>query len=121
MTAGTGRRVLVQYLALALVWGASFLFIKVGLEGLSPAQVVLGRVAAGATALGLVALVRRRPLPRDRGVWGHLLVVALLLCVVPFLPEGREGFSIDYPDDFEQAERLAAADPSLLPRVEVTA
>jgi drug/metabolite transporter (DMT)-like permease len=85
MTVSPGRPVLVQYLALALVWGASFLFIKVGLEGLAPAQVVLGRLAAGATALVVVTLVGRRPLPRDPGVWGHLLLVALLLCVVPFL------------------------------------
>lgn len=40
--------------------------------------------------------------------------------VVPFFCEGAEGLSIDYPDEFAEAERLAAADPSLLPRVEVT-
>jgi drug/metabolite transporter (DMT)-like permease len=84
-TSDLGRPVLAQYLALALVWGASFLFIKVGLEGLSPGQVVLGRLAAGASALVLVSLLTRLPLPRDLAVWGHLLVVALLLCVVPFL------------------------------------
>lgn len=39
--------------------------------------------------------------------------------VVPFFCEGAEGFSIDYPDDWEAAERLAAADPALLPPVEV--
>jgi drug/metabolite transporter (DMT)-like permease len=80
-----GRGVLVQYLALALVWGASFLFIKVGLEGLSPPQVVLGRLAGGAAALAAVSLATRRGLPGDLAVWGHLLVVALLLCVIPFL------------------------------------
>jgi CMP-N,N'-diacetyllegionaminic acid synthase len=41
--------------------------------------------------------------------------------VVPFFCEGVEGLSIDYPDDLERAEALAAADPSLLPRVEVPA
>jgi drug/metabolite transporter (DMT)-like permease len=85
MPTSPGRRILAQYLALALVWGASFLFIKVGLEGLSPTQVVLGRLTAGASALVLVTLLTRRPLPRDPVVWAHLLVVALLLCVVPFL------------------------------------
>jgi CMP-N-acetylneuraminic acid synthetase len=39
--------------------------------------------------------------------------------VVPFLTEGAEGFSIDYPDDWAEAERLAAEDPGLLPPVEV--
>jgi CMP-N,N'-diacetyllegionaminic acid synthase len=41
--------------------------------------------------------------------------------VVPFVTEGVEGLSIDYPDELAAAERLAAEDPSLLPRVEVTA
>ncbi len=41
--------------------------------------------------------------------------------VVPFLPQGAEGFSIDYPDDWEAAERMAAEDPSLLSAVEVRA
>jgi len=77
--------VLVQYLLLAATWGASFLFIKVGLEGLSPGQVVLGRLTAGAIALALISLVTRQRLPREAAVWAHLAVVAVMLCVVPFL------------------------------------
>ena len=77
--------VLGQFIALALAWGASFLFIKIGLEGLSPAQVVLGRLLAGAAALLLVSAVTRTRLPRSGVVWAHLTVVALLLCVAPFL------------------------------------
>jgi CMP-N,N'-diacetyllegionaminic acid synthase len=37
--------------------------------------------------------------------------------VVPFFPEREEGISIDYPDDLERAERLAAERPELLPAV----
>ena len=77
--------VMGQFVMLALAWGASFLFIKVGLEGLSPPQVVLGRLLAGAGALAVVSLVGRRPLPRELAVWGHLAVVSVLLCVMPFL------------------------------------
>lgn len=79
------RRVLAQYLALALVWGSSFLFIEVGLEGLSPTQVVLGRLVAGAGALLVVSAATRQRLPRDPALWGWLALVSLLLCVVPFL------------------------------------
>lgn len=39
--------------------------------------------------------------------------------VVPFLTEDAEGFSIDYPDDWAQAERMAAEDPGLLPPCDV--
>lgn len=38
--------------------------------------------------------------------------------VVPFFCEGVEGFSIDYPDELAEAERLAADDPSLLPPID---
>ena len=77
--------VLAQYLALALTWGSSFLFIKISLEGLSPAQVVLARMTLGTLALAAVLLISRKALPRDPAVWGHLAGVGLLLCVIPFL------------------------------------
>ncbi len=80
-----GRSVTVQFIALAAVWGCSFLFIKIGLEGLSPGQVVLGRVASGALALLVVSAITRQRFPRDLAVWAHLAVVAVLLCVAPFL------------------------------------
>ncbi len=53
----------VQFGLLARAWGASFLFSKVGLEGLSPGQVVLARLWCGALALGVVCTVGRYPLP----------------------------------------------------------
>jgi CMP-N,N'-diacetyllegionaminic acid synthase len=37
--------------------------------------------------------------------------------VVPFFTEGAEGFSIDYPEDVERAERLLAAGEARLPEV----
>src|SRR3954468_1161386 len=73
-----------MFAALAATWGASFLFIKVGLEGLTPGQVVWGRLVLGALALLVISAATRTRLPRDPRVWGHLLVVALLLCVLPF-------------------------------------
>jgi drug/metabolite transporter (DMT)-like permease len=83
-TTPTSRWLPVQFVALSLAWGSSFLFIKVGLDGLSPLQVVTGRMVLGALALGLVLLVGRTPLPRGRRAWGHIGVVSLLLCVIPF-------------------------------------
>jgi drug/metabolite transporter (DMT)-like permease len=81
---GPDRLVLAQFGFLATVWGASFLFIKVGLRGLSATQVASGRVWLGFAALVAIAAVRRRPLPREPVLYAHLLVVGLLLCVVPF-------------------------------------
>jgi drug/metabolite transporter (DMT)-like permease len=82
---GSAAPVAAQYGALAITWGASFLFIKVGLEGLSPSQVVLARLVTGAATLAAASAVKRSRLPRDPAIWGHLAVTAILLCDAPFL------------------------------------
>ncbi|HWM40324.1 MAG TPA: DMT family transporter [Streptomyces sp.] len=76
--------VVAQFGLLALAWGSSFLFIKICLDGLSPVQVVVGRMVFGAVLLGAIMLVTRRRIPRDPSLWGHLTVVSQLLCVLPF-------------------------------------
>ena len=45
------RRHLIMLLALAAIWGSSFMFIKVAVEELTPGVVVFGRVLVGALAL----------------------------------------------------------------------
>ena len=86
----------VQFLAMGLVWGASFLFMKVALDGVSFGQVAWSRTLLGALALGTIVLVTRprvpradgtpgTVLPRERVVWLHFLVVSLTTCVIPYL------------------------------------
>ncbi|MFJ8013539.1 DMT family transporter [Streptomyces sp. NPDC096339] len=74
----------VRFAILSVIWGFSFLLIKVGTEAYAPFQVALGRVLFGALALLAVLLVRREPLPRGLRTWGHLSVAALLLNTAPF-------------------------------------
>ncbi|MFE7662820.1 DMT family transporter [Streptomyces celluloflavus] len=74
----------LRFAVLCLVWGFSFLFIKVGNRGFAPLQVTLGRVGFGALVLVVMLLVTRERLPRSARVWGHLAVAALLLNVLPF-------------------------------------
>jgi drug/metabolite transporter (DMT)-like permease len=69
---------------LALLWGSSFLFIKVGVEGVSPVQLVLARLTLGALVLLAFVAVRREPMPRDAGMWRHLAVAALVANIVPY-------------------------------------
>jgi drug/metabolite transporter (DMT)-like permease len=69
---------------LALLWGSSFLFIRVGVEGVNPVQLVLARLGLGALVLLAVVAVRHEPLPRDARLWGHLAVAALVANVVPY-------------------------------------
>lgn len=74
----------LRFVVLSVIWGASFLFIKVAVEALAPMQVTFGRCLAGAVAIGAVLAVRREPLPRDVRTWAHLTVAAVLSNVVPF-------------------------------------
>ncbi|MGW4702734.1 DMT family transporter [Streptomyces sp. NPDC004285] len=70
--------------ALALIWGFSFLFIKVGTEGFAPFQVTFGRLLFGTAVLAVAIVVKRDRLPRGARVWGHLTVAAFLLNALPF-------------------------------------
>jgi drug/metabolite transporter (DMT)-like permease len=71
-------------MALAAIWGSSFLFIKVGVTELHPLFVAFGRVLGGAIALVVVLLLTRDRLPRDLRFWGHNVVVAVLGVALPF-------------------------------------
>ena len=71
------------YIALGIVWGCSFIFIKLGLEFLTPFGVAFGRCALGALALLIYAKVKGISLPKDPKVQFHLWVVAMLLNVIP--------------------------------------
>lgn len=71
------------YIALGIVWGCSFIFIKLGLEFLTPFGVAFGRCVLGAAALLLLVKVKKIALPRDRQIWFHIWVVSLLLNVLP--------------------------------------
>jgi drug/metabolite transporter (DMT)-like permease len=71
------------YIALGIVWGCSFIFIKLGLEFLTPLGVAFGRCALGALALLIYLKIKGLSLVRDRKMIGHLWVVALLLNVIP--------------------------------------
>lgn len=52
----------VAFVALALIWGVSFLFIKLGVQDMSPTALVLVRALSGAVALAGIMLVTRRRL-----------------------------------------------------------
>ncbi|MFJ4273395.1 DMT family transporter [Streptomyces coelicoflavus] len=81
------RRVLdwrLRFGALSLVWGFSFLFMKVGTESFAPFQVTLGRLAFGAAVVAAAMAVKRERLPRGAWTWVHLTVAGFLLNALPF-------------------------------------
>jgi len=74
---------LPAYLALGLVWGCSFIFIKLGLEFLTPFGVAFVRCALGAITLLIVVKLMKINLPKEKSTWYKLWVVAMLLNVAP--------------------------------------
>lgn len=70
---------------LALVWGSSFLWIKLGISGFSPIEVTLGRLALGTALLFPVVALRREVVPRSWRVWRHIIVAALFGNAAPYL------------------------------------
>jgi drug/metabolite transporter (DMT)-like permease len=77
------RRDLALLLALAAIWGASFLFIKLGVEEVEPAVVVLGRIAVGFGVL--VPFVLARGVRLDmRAMWIPFVVLGTLNNAVPY-------------------------------------
>ena len=76
---------LLQFLGMGLIWGASFLFMKVALTGVVFGQVAWTRTVLGAITLGVVMLVSRQKLPKEKIVWAHFLVLAAVNCVFPYL------------------------------------
>ncbi|WP_405935771.1 DMT family transporter [Streptomyces sp. NBC_00726] len=74
----------LRFAALSLIWGFSFLLIKVGTDAYAPFQVTLGRLIAGTAVLAVVMAVKRERLPRSARTWGHLAVAAFFLNALPF-------------------------------------
>ena len=82
------------YLALgllALIWGASFLFIKLAVREMSPATLVLSRALLGALTLGLVFAVRRQS-PIPAGTRSRLLPFLVMAVFGSLLPWFGFGF-----------------------------
>jgi len=75
----------LQFIGMGVVWGSSFLFIKLALEGVSFYQVAWARLVLGGLTLGIIVLILRQRLPRDRVIWAHFLVIAVTNCIIPHL------------------------------------
>jgi len=69
---------------LSLLWGGSFLFNALALQGLPVMTIVWCRVALAAILLAGALWISGGALPRGRAVWAALLVMGLLNNAIPF-------------------------------------
>jgi drug/metabolite transporter (DMT)-like permease len=72
------------FLALGFMWGSSYLFIKLAVPSFGTFTLVALRLAIGAVFLWIVILAAGQELPRERRIYGHLLVMAVVNIVIPF-------------------------------------
>lgn len=83
-TRAFGPRETVLLLALASIWGLSFLFIEIALRGLGPMWIVVGRTGVGALVLLTVLRLRGHRLPVSARMWGRLLLLGVVTNAVPW-------------------------------------
>lgn len=77
-------RALSEMILLGLIWGGSFLSIRVALDEVPVLTVVLHRVGWAALALWVVVWARGLAVPRGWRVWSAFLVMGALNNVIPF-------------------------------------
>ncbi|MGE0241843.1 MAG: DMT family transporter [Parvibaculaceae bacterium] len=70
--------------ALATLWGASYTFIKIGVETIPPITFIAGRTLIAALLLLLVLRLRGLSMPRDRASWRLFATQAAINSVLPF-------------------------------------
>lgn len=85
------RRAWLYFLAVSLLWGIPYFFIKVALRDLGPVAIAFVRVAIGAAVLLPLAL-RSGSLARIRERWPQAIVLGLVEVATPFalIPAGEE-------------------------------
>ena len=74
----------VRLLALSAIWGASFLFMRMGAPVLGPTLLIACRVASAALFLAIVGVAMRKPLDARRNAL-HYLVLGLFNSALPFM------------------------------------
>lgn len=80
----TTKQAWAGFWILAVIWGSSYLFIRIGVEQLPPFQLVFIRTAIAAIGLNAVAYARGKRWPTDRNGLGDLLFLGIVNTVFPF-------------------------------------
>ena len=78
-------RAWAEMLVLSLIWGGSFLSIRIALDEISPLMSIAHRVTWAMLVLWVVVAVMRIPLPQNPRIWFAFLVMGLLNNVIPFV------------------------------------
>lgn len=77
-------RVWAAFWMLGLIWGSSFMLIRIGVEIIHPVHLVFIRVGIAAVGMGIVLIVLRKPLPRNWRTLGWLALIGIGNTAIPF-------------------------------------
>lgn len=80
----TTKQAWIGFWLLALIWGSSYLFIRIGVEQVPPFQLVFIRTGIAAIGLTTVVYLRGKRLPTDWRSIGDLLFLGIVNTVFPF-------------------------------------
>lgn len=80
----TTKQAWIGFWLLALIWGSSYLFIRIGVEQVPPFQLVFIRTGIAAVGLTTVVYLRGKRLPTDWRSIGDLLFLGIVNTVFPF-------------------------------------
>jgi drug/metabolite transporter (DMT)-like permease len=78
------RRALAMFVAMCVIWGIPYLFIRIAVRELEPAELVFARTALGAAILLPIAISRGAVWPALK-LWKPLIVFAALEIGIPWL------------------------------------
>jgi drug/metabolite transporter (DMT)-like permease len=73
------------FVLLGLIWGSSFLWIKIGVENITPTVLVTLRISFGLIGLLVVMAATRQAFPRDRSTLLKYVFMGVFNLVLPFL------------------------------------
>ncbi|TFG65734.1 MAG: EamA family transporter [Anaerolineales bacterium] len=69
---------------LGVIWGTSFLFIKIIVNEVPPLTLVAGRTGFAALILWGIIVLQKIPLPKDRKVWYAFAIVGIFNGALPY-------------------------------------
>ncbi len=75
----------VLFLALGLIWGSSFLWIKIAIREVDAFTLVGWRLLFGTLGMVVVIALRRPPFPRGRSIWLALALLGIINTALPFV------------------------------------
>lgn len=74
----------VAFILLAIVWGSSYLWIKIAVGEMGPFTLVAFRLLFGAIFLIGLVLIRRPEFPKQKSAWASMAFVGMVNTAIPF-------------------------------------